>query len=110
MFKFLRTVAEKLNIIKPKTKRRQSARRQYIEPIRRPTVIPTQGEAKVTRYILSRFGHGNENNIRYRVKFMTPEEIAWTLRASRRQIQDKAAMPADRWDDNDLPLNPWWYK
>lgn len=117
-FKFLRKGLEKLGIIARKP---PPVRRETLKPKRdRPTVyrpatpkIPTTGlslRQRVIRHIIDLFPWGHEDNVKYRTQFMTPDELAWTLKANARRIANKAVLRPDRKDDEGRDLNPWWYK
>lgn len=111
MFKFLRKAAEKLGIVKPK------------KPVRLPSAVrpvlrapgPKSLNARVVARISEDFANAKLVNVRYRIKFMTRDELQWTLRASRKDIQDKARLKPNQldrivYDDDGDELNPWWYK
>lgn len=118
MFKFLRKRLEKLGIIArkppPVLRRTLKPRNERPTVIRPPTPkVPTTGlslRKRVVRHVLDLFPWGNEPNVDYRTQFMTPEELAWTLKANARRIANKAVLPPDREDDEGRDLNPWWYK
>ncbi len=52
----------------------------------------------------------NISHVRSRVKEMTIEELRWTAKATLDQIRWRARQDADRLVDDNIPLNPWWYK
>lgn len=106
MFKSLRKIAERLGIIKPKKVESPPS----IRPVLRAPG-PRSLNAKVVAHISEQFHHASLFNVRNRIKYMTADELQWTLQASKKDIQDKARVQiGDRYDDDGELLNPWWYK
>lgn len=108
MFKFLRKLFKKISSTE-EIKQTPIKRPPSIKVITRPSVPKTTNN-KVVDHITGQFSWSKRNNVQYRVQYMTPEEIEWTLKANARQIQNKAKLPGDRIDEDGELLNPWWYK
>jgi len=52
----------------------------------------------------------NVDEVRRRVQLMSPDELQWTIGATIPELRWRARQDADRLTQDDIPMNPWWYK